>query len=62
MSLEDFINNLTKEQVRVALGNTTKDFTYLLKSKSVSLRYKDGGYTSFFKEDLFRRYNYNKKG
>ena len=56
--MEHFFETLNFEKVKIAL-NTNKQFTFLVRRKSVSIWYKDGGYTSFFKEDLYKRYKYN---
>ena len=53
--MEHFFETLNFEKVKIAL-NTNKQFTFLVRRKSVSIWYKDGGYTSFFKEDLYKRY------
>lgn len=55
--MEQFFEPLNYEKVKIAL-NTNKQFTFLVRRKSVSIWYKDGGYTSFFKEDLYKRYKY----
>ena len=56
--MEHFFETLNFEKVKIAL-NTNKQFSFLVREKSVSIWYRDGGYTSFFKEDLYKRYKYN---
>ena len=53
--MEHFFETLNFEKVKIVL-NTNKQFTFLVRRQSVSIWYKDGGYTSFFKEDLYKRY------
>lgn len=59
LSIEEFYNNLTYDNVKIAL-DTKDEFRFLINGNSVRIHYKDGGFTTFFKQDLYRRYVYNK--
>lgn len=60
LSLEDLYNNLSHYNVKVAL-DTKEQFRFLINGNSVRIHYKDGRFTTFFKQDLYRRYIYNKE-
>ena len=49
--MEHFFETLNFEKVKIAL-NTNKQFTFLVRRQSVSIWYKDGGYTSICTKDI----------
>lgn len=59
-SFDEFIGDLTDDKVKMAL-NTKDRFRFTERGNSVSIHYENGGYTSFFKTDLYERYKYNYK-
>jgi hypothetical protein len=58
MNFEDFFNTLDMAKVKIAL-KTEKQFRFTDRGDSISIWYDDGGYTSFFKKDLYKRYKTN---